>query len=189
MQYFARQLDDVESDTLQLLGEELEAMTKLSSNDPLVVLAVYNTEEERRSIRPRNVRARIRDKLTRGGYGHFREAYLRDRLRSIVNTEEFENLVEQMCIDSIAPLNDNTTDSWETFGVQAWRYDWTPNSGDTDPQLDVDHSELPERIRQTLIDMEAGNYVPMLPSSEIQDAELVGARRGERVTVRKAQSC
>ena len=170
-QYYARQLDDVKSDILRLLNEEQETMTRSSSNDPLVALAVYNIEEERRAVRPRNVRARIRDKLTCGGYGHLSEAYLRNRLHSVVEAEELDELVGRMRISYIEPLNDEPGNPSDEPGVLGWGYDGSPISGDTDPQLGLEHSELHGRIKQALDDMEAGKFVPMLPDNESQCAD------------------
>lgn len=98
-------------------------------------------------------------------------AYLRDQLGSIVAREELDRLVGQLRIDYVAPLNDEPTNPCDVSGVEGWGYGWSPTSGDTDPQLGVDHSELPERIRQTLNDMVAGKFVPMLPDGDVQYAE------------------
>ena len=140
--YYERQLDDDQSDILQNLDEQLAIMAKFSPKYPLAALAIHNLEEERDGIRPRNVKARIHDKLTCGGYGQQSEAYY------------------------VAPLNDEATDPWDVSGVIGWGYASSPESGDTDPRLSVDHCELPERIRQTLNDMAAGKFVPMLPDAE-----------------------
>ena len=160
--HYGNLLDDKKGVWPESLEDDYKYLESIISHEPLAALACAVIKQEIKSVNPQLAEKRIRFKLTYGGYGRFSKEWLESAPLINLSYKDRASVIERLRLDKVARINDDSAPATDAPGVNASGYGEV-HSDDSDPQLNVEESELPRRIKRILIEKKHGKYKPRLP--------------------------